>query len=745
MHNIISKQIGIYHNFYIKTGMIMLNEKLHRTIILLIIFLFIISGTAFPQNKEKKVGLVLSGGGALGVAHIGVLKIIEKYNIPVDYITGTSMGAIIGALYASGYTAAEIETIVKSVDWLTLLSDKKERKTIDINDRELFEKNILSIHFEKGKLKVPEGAVYGQNVYNLLSQLTWHVREIDDFSKLPIPFKCIATDIQSGDAVVLERGNLADAVRASMSIPSVFSPVEIDGRLLVDGGVIRNIPVSDIKRMGADIAIVSDVGTPMYSKEELKSLFTVFDQLMKLTFSTSNEYELSLADRIITYNLKGYSIASFLESNEIMQLGDEAALEHEEYFKKLYAELKRERRTSKPDEIIFTAEEIKIRGNNRTDEKYILKNLGIKKNEIVTKEKLKNAVSSLYGTGDFNLIRYRAKNNTLHLLLNEAPPGLNSFGLNYNNYDGASVLLNIKNNGFILDDSTVRVKLKLSENYLAGIKYTLPVLFNLIDFNIEGKYYRKDFYLYDGNDDKELQGLSDFYSASASFEYNYFKSFKPGIAADYNFITYKDEISPDDIYEDIAYFNSGLYIKLDTLNKAVYPDRGMSLYLRGEYVKFNDYFSDAPVPSEDNVDDYFQIKVKSEIYFPLTDFITFNPSFTGGFSDLGGQESFGYFTGGFKDDIDKNFISFKGIFPGDIFSRNVISADAELHFFLTDIFVFSPFYSRLYRSFPDALKTLNSFGTSIALLTPIGPVEIAAAKADIKDLPIVYINIGFNF
>ncbi len=290
-----------------------------------------------------------------------------------------------------------------------MLSDKKKENTIDINDRELFEKNILSLHFEKGKLKLPEGAVYGQKVYNLISLLTWHVREIDDFSKLPIPFKCVATDIQSGEAVVLESGNLADAVRASMSIPSVFSPVEIDNRLLVDGGVIRNIPVSDIKRMGADIAIVSDVGTPMYSKEELKSLFTVFDQLMKLTFSTSNEYELSLADRIISYNLKGYSIASFLESNEIMQIGDEAARGHEDYFKKLSSELNIKRTTLKPEEKQFTAEEIEISGNIRTDEKYILKNLGIKKNEVITKEKLIKSVSSLYGTGDFNLIRYRAK------------------------------------------------------------------------------------------------------------------------------------------------------------------------------------------------------------------------------------------------------------------------------------------------------------------------------------------------
>ena len=134
---------------------------------------------------------------------------------------------------------------------MPLLSDKKERNTIDINDRELYEKNIFTLHFKKGKLQLPEGAVYGQNVYNFLSSLTWHVRDIDDFSKLPIPFKCIGTDLQTGEAVVLEEGNLVDAVRASMAIPTVFSSIEINNRLLVDGGVVRNIPVSDIKRNGS--------------------------------------------------------------------------------------------------------------------------------------------------------------------------------------------------------------------------------------------------------------------------------------------------------------------------------------------------------------------------------------------------------------------------------------------------------------------------------------------------------------
>ncbi len=145
------------------------------------------------------------------------------------------------------------------------------------------------------------------------------------------------------------------------------------------------------------------------------------------------------------------------------------------------------------------------------------------------------------------------------------------------------------------------------------------------------------------------------------------------------------------------------------------------------------------------MEDYFQVKLQSEFYFPLTDFMTFNTSVLGGFSEFGNRESAGYFTGGFTEDIDKNFISFKGLFPGDIISRNIISADAEIHFTLNRIFIISPFYSRLFYNFPDSIKTVNSFGSSLAVISPIGPIEIAAAQADSKDLPVIYLNAGFNF
>ena len=721
------------------------NKHREKSFLLLIILLYISIFPAFSQQEEKKVGLVLSGGGALGIAHIGVLKMIEKYDIPVDYITGTSMGAIIGALYASGYKASEIEEIIRSVNWLPLLSDKKERKTIDLNDKELYEKNIFMLHFNKGKLTIPEGAVYGQNVYNLISSLTWHVREVEDFSDLPIPFKCVATDIQTGEAVVLDKGNLADAVRASMAIPTVFSPIEINNRLLVDGGVVRNIPVSDIKEMGADIIIVSDVTTPYYTKEELKSLLAVFDQLIKVAFSPSDEYELSLADRVITYDLKDYNIASFLQTDEILEKGDEALPDNENYFKSLAAELGRKRKTEKPEGENITIRNIEIKGNTRNDETKILRLMGIENNTAITKEKLEKGIALLYGTGDFNLIRYTVRNNTLSLDLNEAPPELNTFSINYNNYDGASLLVNSKAEGVFLEDSTARFRLKLGRNYLAGLNYSIPVLNDYFKLDAGGSLFRRDFYSYNEKGDKESRIFSDFYTVSTALEYDYFRNLKTGCFYDYNFITYKDEISPDDIDEDIAYFNTGVYLKIDTSDKTLFPDRGVLLYCSGEYVSFNDYFSSSLLSEEKNVTDYFQIKAKSELYIPIFSFITLTPSVEAGISDFTGRDSAGFFTGGFKDDIDNNFISFKGLYPGDIMEENIVSSEIALNIHLNRLLVLSPFYSRLFYSFPDNTETLYSFGASLSLITPLGPIEAAAAKAESKELPVLYINIGFSF
>ena len=221
----------------------------------------LLSGFLVSQEKEKqedlKVGLVLSGGGAKGLAHIGALKVIEETGIRVDYIGGTSMGAIIGALYASGYSANQLDSIFNMVDFNTLIQDDIPRSAKTFYEKDESEKYAITLPFDHFKVGFPSGLSKGQNVYNLLSQLTLHVSDIKDFNKLPIPFFCVATNVETGKEVILDKGYLPRAITASGALPSLFSPVIINDTIYVDGGVTNNYPVDEVRSKGADIVTVS--------------------------------------------------------------------------------------------------------------------------------------------------------------------------------------------------------------------------------------------------------------------------------------------------------------------------------------------------------------------------------------------------------------------------------------------------------------------------------------------------------
>ncbi len=204
---------------------------MNKTITFLFFFFVCLLNAQQQSNEDIKVGLVLSGGGAKGLAHIGALKIIDSLGIRVDYISGTSMGAIIGSLYASGYSGKQIDSIFKKVDFDDVISDNLPRAAKTFYERDNAEKYAITLPFEKFKIKLPSGLLSGQNNYNLLSRLTMHVYDIDDFSKLPIPFFCVATNIETGEEVILNKGNLAQAVTASSAFPSLFKPVIINNQI----------------------------------------------------------------------------------------------------------------------------------------------------------------------------------------------------------------------------------------------------------------------------------------------------------------------------------------------------------------------------------------------------------------------------------------------------------------------------------------------------------------------------------
>lgn len=282
------------------------------------------------ESGRLRIGLVLGGGGARGAAHIGVLKELERLQIPVDAIAGTSMGAIVGGLYATGVNADELEQLFGSLDWSAALTDTPDRE--DLSFRRKQDDREFPIKLELGirgtELLYPKGVVQGQKLDLLLRELTMRAVHIKDFDDLPIPFRAIASDIVAGEAVVIGSGDLATSIRASMSVPAVFAPIEIDGRLLADGGLIGNLPVNVMRAMDVDIIIAVDVEFPLYSTEELESVLTLTEQMLTILIRKETLRQIATlgeSDVLIRPELGTFATTNFSDILETIEPGQQAA------------------------------------------------------------------------------------------------------------------------------------------------------------------------------------------------------------------------------------------------------------------------------------------------------------------------------------------------------------------------------------------------------------------------------------
>ena len=283
-------------------------------------------------HHRPRIGLVLSGGGARGTAHIGVLKVLEQMHVPIDAIAGTSMGAVVGGLYASGLSARDIEKIMTSINWQDAFRDRPPREDLDLRRKEEDETFLVKYHFgvRDGHLVVPKGLIQGQKLTETLRRLTLPVARITDFDELPTPFRAVATDLENGDSVVMGSGDLTSAMRASLSAPGVFTPVEREGRLLVDGGVADNVPVDVARTMGVDVLIVVDVGSPLLSRQELTSAPVISNQVLSILIQRNAQAQLETLDSrdiLIRPALGNASAFDFGSVARVIGVGEKAARE----------------------------------------------------------------------------------------------------------------------------------------------------------------------------------------------------------------------------------------------------------------------------------------------------------------------------------------------------------------------------------------------------------------------------------
>lgn len=376
--------------------------------------------TAATASKAKrpKIGLVLSGGGARGIAHIGILQWFEENHIPVDYVAGTSMGGLVGGMYAVGKTPAEMRQIVENINWDEVLQDAPSQKELSYRRKQDRRESQNNIDFGlKNGVSVPAGLNSGHKVSLILDRLTLPYSTIENFDNLVLPFRCVATDMISGRAVVMQNGSLSTALRATMAIPGVFALVERDGKILADGGLVNNIPTNVVKEMGADIIIAIDIGNPLGDKKTLESLGGILSQTVGVALIGNDRRNLSLADIIVSPDLGNYGTFDFNANKELYELGYKGATEKALVLKKFavddaawaeYIETRNARRRGEvpiPQAIAVTGDTLKS-VERRSIEERLQENVGVP----VDTDRIEKTVNEIRGEGRLDTIGYEIEN-----------------------------------------------------------------------------------------------------------------------------------------------------------------------------------------------------------------------------------------------------------------------------------------------------------------------------------------------
>ncbi len=428
------------------------------TVLSIGILAMLASGSIGAQEGEPAdrptIGLVLSGGGARGAAHVGVIKVLDELRIPVDYVAGTSMGAIVGGLYASGMTAGELENVIETADWSALLSDRPSRaqrsfrrKSDDVGFLVDFELGI-----DNSGLVFPGGLIQGQNLELALKRFVLPTISVDDFNALPIPFRAVATDIVTGEAVILDSGDLATAMRASMSAPGIFKPVRVGGRILVDGGVANNLPVQIVRDMGADILIVVDVGFPLLPENQLESALAVTKQMLTILINARAQDQVALLtsnDILISPDLGDFGSQDFQRTAEARMLGTEKAYELKE--KLAHLSVSNEKYLAYRDQLglkrqgVPIIDQVVVENESRLSPKVIEARLTDQAGDPLDLDQLEADVANIYGFDTFETVTYDvfedSGDTTLAVRTTEKSWGPNylRFGINLeDDFEGAS-------------------------------------------------------------------------------------------------------------------------------------------------------------------------------------------------------------------------------------------------------------------------------------------------------------------
>ncbi|MBE0390655.1 patatin-like phospholipase family protein [Flavobacterium sp. PL002] len=728
----------------------------------LLIFTLFFCLSVFSQEQNRpKIGLVLSGGGAKGFAHIGVLKVLEDAGIKIDYIGGTSMGAVIGGLYASGYTASQIDSIFQKTNFDELINDFVPRSSKNFYEKRNDELYALVLPFTKFRVGIPEALSKGMYNFNLISKLTRNVRHVRDFNKLPIPFLCIGTDIETGKQVILDSGNLPQAIIASAAFPSLFSPVEVDGKLLVDGGVTNNYPIDEVRKLGADIIIGVDVQDDLLTRKSLKDATRILVQITNLHSIEKMKENVAQTDIYIKPDIKDYGVISFDKGNEIIKKGENATFA---VYDKIQQLAEGQTAYVKPKMIINKDSlEIKDININHLDDftrDYVLGKLRFKPNTKISYEQLERGINNINATQNFSVINYSLDANngddnlSLQLKENQTKSFL-KFGLHYDGLFKSGILINLTRKKTFFKNDIASLDVVLGDNFRYNFDYYIENGYNL-SFGFKSTLNQ-----FNRNVVSQLGGLDladvsvnninvDFLDVTSQFYFQslFVQKFLIGGGLEYKYLKINSETvtATAPVIDKSSYASVFGYMKYDSFDDKDFPTRGWffsgdikSFLLSSDYTKSFEPFSIA----------------KAEFGLAATLFkkATIKFQTEAGFS-FGDQSVpfFNFILGGYGYKTFNNFRHFYGYdflsIAGDSYIKTTGTVDYEI--FKNNHVNFTANFANLGNRIFDSVDWISipkysGYAVGYGLETVIGPIEIKHSWSPENSKGYTWFSVGFMF
>jgi NTE family protein len=728
---------------------------------ILIFILLIFTGlSSFSQDtpKRPKIGLVLSGGGAKGFAHIGVLNVLEDAGIKIDYIGGTSMGAVIGGLYAMGYNAKQIDSIIDVTDFSNVLNDYIPRSSKNFYEKRNDELYALTLPFNKFRIGAPEAYSKGMYNFNLLSQLTLPVRHVRDFKKLPIPFLCIGTNIALGEQVVFEKGVFAQAITGSSSLPSIFAPVMIDDNLIIDGGVMNNYPIEEVRKMGADIIIGVDVQSGLLNKDELRSASRVFFQITNLQMIERMKLNASQTDIYIKPDVKNYGVVTFERASEIIKKGEDATFA---VYEKIAVLADKDHPYHKPklkvESDSLTIVDIKVNELKNYSRDYIIGKLNFTPGTKISFRDLETGINNLNATQNFSAVSYyfdkNGEDDDLVLTLTESPVKTNlKFALHYDGLYKSGILANITNKKTFFKNDFLSADLVLGDNIRYYFDYYIDNGFQLsYGFKSQLTQFNKNMpvsvitYNKEGANSINIDYLD--LSNQLYIQSVFAHKFLIGVGAELEYLDITSEtLELDPTITKSNYFSFFGYLKYDSYDNKYFPKKGW-------YFSGNPQFYMLSSENSQNFEPFSIVSAEAGIAKTIFKNITLKLQAEAG-ATIGSKSMpyFDFILGGYGFNNSNNFRYFYGYdylsISGNSYLETTLTLDYEI--FRKNHLNLSANYANLEDNLYETLDWISlpkfsGYALGYGLETVIGPVEIKYSWSPEISNSYLWFSVGFIF